>query len=340
MTSGATAWVRLSLGLVAFAAIVVRCPVALGVDAMREGEKRKSVSAAQECSDRLNACARKEAIAVTVRVEPSVPVRVKAHSGAVGDEDVVVGGVSSGLEFRFSRDTGRIQFFANWHANDQCYGEDAPLYDRPTQPAWSKEKVKRVADAWVTALLGSFPKDLALQEIAYDHPYMETPKYCVGTWTVNYARVDDDGHPFREDGVIVQIVERYGPYTIGVQMDSRFEKPRGELLSQEQAITKSGAFAERILRSEVAKRHLHGYVFTGQKTAEMAVVNPNKILEVNDIHEMIDMRRGREARLAWEIRYRLIHKNRKKPGDCVPVEGELSVWIDATTGKFLGGDYR
>lgn len=306
---------------------ILGCHTALAGSPVPEVERQKLESIAEKARERLNACFKKEGIAFSVRAESPLPSRSELESRWT-TRQVVLGGTRSGVEFDFCAQTARITAFFHWWANEQCFGKKAPLYDQPTRPTWTEEKAKHVAHESIAALLGSFPNNLLVKKASYDHVFMESPKYYVGNWTVLYTRVDKAGHPFQNDGAVVNISEQYGPFSIGVQRDSKYAEPEAKLISHEEAIAKSDEFARRIAQLDIGKAWFQGYAFTGEKVGRLLIVNPNRILEAKD-YDGIRAGQSRVARLAWEVRHKLVHKGPSTPGVTVPEKGEICVWIDA-----------
>ncbi len=328
---------RTLLGALLLAGAVVRCPTASGEAPLAEPERRRLESVAVEACERISAFLKEEGFPATLQAKSPLPVRTRERAAGPEWRGIEFGGTTSGVEVDFSA-AARIRGFFNWAAIHNSFGKDARVYDGPSKPTWSEEKAKRVAQDSVAALLGKFPENVTFKKAAYEHSHEPAPnKFKVGEWRVVYNRVDKAGHAFQIDCVAVSVSEQYGPLSIGVNLQSEYIEPQGKLLSQEEAIGKSLPFAQRMADSPMGRGWFRSHALTGEKTAEMLIVNPNRFLSAKSDTEAFQ--RSRVARLAWEVKWEVAYVGPKQAAVAKP-KGEIVVWIDAATGEYLGGDLK
>lgn len=323
--------------LVAWVCVVVAaCPTALPEEAPSQDAVQKLQRGAETIRLRLNACLRKEQIEFPVRGKMPLPVHLMPRRAATGPR-TILGGTQSGVEFAFCADTERIKAFFHWSAAEQAFGAGAPRFEGPPEAQWSKERAVHVGAEILTAILGAFPNNVALGKVEHVYPVRESPQYYAGVWQITYVRIDDRGNRFENDGITLEILEQYGPYIVGVNMESEYSEPPRQPIPKEDAIAASRPFANRLARSDLARSWYGQFALTGNATAKMLIVNPNALLKAKSADD-IRAQESSIARLAWQVSHEIVLNDTRLADEGAERKANLLIWIDATTGACLGGD--
>jgi len=310
---------------------------ATAADDVSEQQQRASARAGQ-LRERLVVLTRKEGFDTILRPVSQLPVKIDDANSAQESRMLLLGNESSEIAFAFSAKTGHLNSFFNWYAAHQCSGKGAPLYEQPTKPKWSKEEAERIAKECVTALLDVIPPNVVVGSVEYLHPFREMPKYYVGEWYIQLTRVDANGHPFDEDGITVILAEKHGLIAVGMHMESEYAEVSVDPIAEKRAVSISEGFAKKMLVWKPEKSYYLEHELSGEHHARLFIVRPNYILKYASIADAVAAQ-TRVARLAWEVRHMLVRRDAKSR-EAIPTNREVFVWIDATTGDYLGGDFK
>ncbi len=311
---------------------------ALATDDVPQHVREKAFVQADQLRERLVVLTRKEGFETILKPVSQLPVRIDDGDSASESRLLLLGNEASEIAFAFSAQSSHLRSFFNWYAAHQCSGKDAPLYDEPTKPKWSKKDAERIAQECVTALLDVIPPNVVVGSVEYLHPFREMPKYYIGQWYIQLTRVDGKGHPFDEDGITVILSEKHGLIAVGVHMDSEYAEVSTEPISEKRAVSISEGFARKMLVWKPEKSYYLDHELSGEHHARLFIVKPNYILKYESIADAVAAQ-TRVARLAWEVRHTLVRHDAKSR-EAIPTNREVFVWIDATTGDYLGGDFK
>jgi hypothetical protein len=202
---------------------------------------------------------------------------------------------------------------------------DSELYNSEPVPTWTPVQVAEEAKPWVQAFLGYFPKNLGTPVTQFGSDKRDAKRYYGGEWDILWPRVDAQGHRFERDDLVVNISEKLGLTLCGLHFDSTYQEATGKLISRDDALAAARAPAEALLAKALGEL---GSTL-GSPKADLFIVNPNNIFQIDDMsHLVIDP----NARLAWRVEYTLGGSQTFMPYHSVVVR------IDAQTGKVLGGE--
>jgi len=239
------------------------------------------------------------------------------------------------IEVRSLKETGDLTFFWDYRVFERAIGKNSPLYDPPPKPNWTREKAISVATEYLHAVLGGPPaEELQVVQAHYGHPFAEREKHYAGVWHVRWARTSKSGYLYDNDWVFVKVFEESGPFVARIVLPSRLEHEPRQLIDKSRAVRESEGRVLEIMTCKMARRELYGQVIKGEPTASLKIVNPNNVLQMEDIHEFA-FRRTSKARMAWVVEYATC---REVPG-LAPLRARVRVFIDAENGSFLGGDF-
>jgi hypothetical protein len=293
-------------------------------------EKDGYFEAARAAATRINQYLETNGFPSRVTVPSDLPVEYSLD-GRYGERVAILDKRNSPVEFRFSLTSKEILRFTNY----TVYGTNERLYKEKPQPTWPTEKAVSVAEGFVRALLGEFPKSLSLVKAEYYWPTRNPPYYYEGEWFLEWARRDSEGHLFAGDRVIVRIIEAQGPYLASIELVSNYEEKGLKPIAKETAIEKALPAAKEIMNCPAVGGWFAGLSITGAPLAELRIVNPNHITHAKSLEEI--GHGDQKARLAWVVTYPVKYAGPPQSGP-VPTSGDVEVWIDAETGEFLGGD--
>ena len=114
-----------------------------------------------------------------------------------------------------------------------------------------------------------------------------------------------------------------------IALPSRYEERPVTAIEESAAIDKSRGYVDKIMRRWLPRQEIKG-----EPSASLRIVNPNRVLEMTDVHEFA-VRGDLNPRLAWVVEY---NTGREVPGHG-KIKSRVRVWIDAENGSFLGGDF-
>jgi len=256
------------------------------------------------------------------------------------NEVIEVGDSQSPAWIKILQNGESITFFLR---NDKA---STVLYDLPQTPKWSPDQAVLMAKEFVSAVIGHFPEEVAKPLVKMEaSPVLKreesrkyTQKHPDVTWRVIWPRVDSDGHPFGKDSINVQLNERTGLIAIGFNFFSNYVPPHKIILAQVDAQKAAVAYAKQIMEWGPAQARFVGYKLSDSLGAEMWIVNPNNIT-MQQSYEDLGTAHDLNARLAWIVKFKALQTGSREGTEATGA-GEISVWIDAENGKFLGGDFN
>lgn len=225
-------------------------------------------------------------------------------------------------------------------------------YIHKPEPKWTRDRTIQIAHDFIEACLGETPKNVGMpyqvdfeqRNLGFDKESRK-PLYGVPHWELFFPRVDKNGYKFQEEAINVEIFEDVGPTSLGVRMPSRYEEVPGEPLKQEKVMPEAMAYAKKLTnRSVLSGMFGGGTINETPLSAKLEIVKPTKIGERKNLEgDLTDV--DLNARLAWVICFewtkgKSVWSQLTGSGsNSVSNKGEIIVWIDAHTGKPLGGDY-
>jgi hypothetical protein len=235
--------------------------------------------------------------------------------------------------FEFRDAEGQLVSYQNRLADD--LPENKVLYDQPDQPKWSNEQAITIATAFEKIFVDTKGTLLGSPRAEYDHtvfvPSKSGLKSLLGSWRIAWPRIDSKGHIFYGDGITLQIQEGFAPIGVGISLSTPYVEEKEEPIKKADAIAK----AREALASKQVDHGFESYadgdslVENKVRSAELLIVLPPKDIKV------LDGPSTGIARLAWEIWFDPQHS--KKPTRSI-FDDSFAVWIDAYTGKVIGGD--
>ena len=164
-----------------------------------------------------------------------------------------------------------------------------------------------------------------------NYKYADTP-HVGAYWTVSFQRYTSHDVPVLGDHVLVKIDENYGLrcFVNDCQAELRLpadEKPR---VTSEEATKLAIPLSLRLKKDAPAFSAFYGGHELDPKPAavELLVVRPNDMLTCTDLH---DLKQETYGSLVWAVTFRLTDPEKKM------LPAPLSVFIDAVTGKCVGG---
>jgi hypothetical protein len=212
-------------------------------------------------------------------------------------------------------------------------------FDDILKQKWNSELAIKIATGFVECCLGKIPDNVGQAKVEFHQTLgtynKETQKvrYRVPYWWISFPRVDKNGYEFQMEYIDVEIYEDFGPTSIFVKMPSRYTLIDKKPLKQEQVVEKAVVYAYKLMKSKSV-----GGLFYGGKinevpaSAKLEIVKSNHLADLRDLPSSKDI--DLNARLAWVFWFEWTkddpHDSRKNGG--------IAVWIDAHTGKPLGGD--
>jgi hypothetical protein len=217
------------------------------------------------------------------------------------------------------------------------FTKESPLYDQPPKPAWTREQAVKIAKGFASAAFGSFPSNVGEPHINFAMQ-RELPKYRDGRWTVVWPRIDDKGHQFAQDVLVVQMEEKIGPYSASKNFISNYTSPETIKVTEEMAREKASKYGKEIMEWPPAQTRFAGFKLSDPIRIEMWVVNPNNITAQQN-YEDLGTAHDINARLAWVIKFNAVYSGSSEDKE-LPGDSKISVWIDAENGNFLGGDFN
>ncbi len=239
---------------------------------------------------------------------------------------------SNDQEFKLREDNGRLSTYEN--RVFEKLPETQALFDPPDQPTWSKEQAIAVAAKFLP--LFADPKDtrFGAPTADYDHTgavlSKETKsgtKTYLGSWYVQWTRVDSRGHPFRGDGVRIVFHEGFGPSGVGINLSTPYQEYPSEPIAPSKAV----ADAYETLAG-------HWYQFGAGKYADWPVRYTLLMIvlpQIKGVYSESGLPATADAgRLAWEI---TLENPDLSESSSSPFRF-IYIWIDAHTGTFLGND--
>lgn len=251
----------------------------------------------------------------------------------------VLGGSNSPVEIRIEVDTGQIVMLTNRLVYDVIYSEKQGAgTTRTVGPTWSQEKVVTFAHAYVEQLLGAFPDSLQLLAAEFMQEHSETSSEA-GYWYISWSRTDSKGRLFSNDGVTLLFSEKYGPRMTRVMLSSRYVERDFTLIPKVLAIARAKYYASRLKSWGPAGLVIQQPTLTGESVADLGIVNPRWLTQPQNNGDQGEAGRV-DARLAWVVVYKASYENSSIENKAVQTEGAIIVWIDAQTGRFLGGDFQ
>jgi hypothetical protein len=216
---------------------------------------------------------------------------------------------------------------------NRLYGSKAPLYEKPFVPEWTKNEAIQEGTKALDALGSRLKIKLATEVGArYDqHPL--NGKYQPGIWMLHWCRVDDQGNPFRDDGVTMEIPESYHPLWVKVEQSSAYAEVSGAPFSRKDAFAKIKSKIESQeswdgFESKIEPwRQAYGWTDTSNYSESLIIVHPN--------HDM-----AAPARLAWDFWFYHHPEGTIADPPHAPFHYHFAVeyWLDAHTGSIIGED--
>jgi hypothetical protein len=206
----------------------------------------------------------------------------------------------------------------------------APLYDIQDQPKWTADQAIAKGEKVLSALVDRTRFHFAHPSAKYIHT-QNGGKYYVGQWEINWRRTDSKGHLFDAlQGVDVYVAESEGPFQGGADLSAKYVEPSGEPLKAADVQDKAWKAAQAAVVWGPVKSVLEPEAHLEPKpfSAKLQIVMPNHMGQGDAISTHPDL----NARLAWVFWYEWKFDNNPKQRQSV------GVWIDAYTGKVLGGD--
>jgi len=211
-------------------------------------------------------------------------------------------------------------------------------FDEPQEQRWTSEKATDIASNFALEVLGRLSESFGPAKYEFDRystysQKTKTKRYRVPYWRVQFPRIDSKGYEFQMEYLEIQIYENAGPISLFVKMSSRYEQEEGEPLNQEQVMKIALDYAQELRkRGPVAGMFRGGQIIVKPASAKLEIVKPNHLADLSELptSKVIDL----NARLAWVIWFEW---SKNDPSDARK-KGGIGVWIDAHTGKPLGGD--
>jgi hypothetical protein len=232
--------------------------------------------------------------------------------------------------------SGTIITFSNWDVFHAAYGPKAPLYAQHLPAQWTQahaiEVASKFADIFIKPWGSRLGKPIAFFNWPhgdYD-PVTHTPKTCIGQWTVKWRRITPSGLSFDSDIVMVTLTEQYGPDGISIGFSSDYDDVPITPIAQDKALIEARKGLDKILGWGPAKSWLPNAEVRGQPKSELLIVQPNDLLAQKSFDDLAGSGQIK-ARLAWVVTYHV-----SSPTD-PNINGNVSVYIDAHDGSFLGG---
>ncbi|NJK93458.1 MAG: hypothetical protein HC904_17575 [Blastochloris sp.] len=212
-------------------------------------------------------------------------------------------------------------------------------FDDPPEQKWTSESAVGYGHGFARACLGEMPENLGPAKFEFYRQRgtynKETNKvrYRIPYWQVEYPRIDKNGYEFQAEYISIKLFEEMGPYSLHVKMYSSYKQVEGEPLKQEKVMKAALAYAgEMMKRGAVVGLFRGGKINEAPASAKLEIVKPNRLADLSDLPASKDI--DLNARLAWVIWFEWTNLNPKDARQ----KGGLAVWIDAHTGKPLGGD--
>jgi hypothetical protein len=232
--------------------------------------------------------------------------------------------------FTFLVNDNRLITFMNRILMDSLFGAGiGRLYDKDKRPpaAWTKERAIEEANKFLP-LFNNRP------DILFDKPdarfgyfSQQMDKYYVGNWEIDWNRTDKKGHAFYPpESIRMQIAEAVGLLLVDIHIPSTYVEVPGKELTEREAYKEAMKYAAATaawpaLQFSAGKLDLN-------TRGEEIIVRPNHLLQNNSLPLPHDL----NARLAWMFWFSWHTADKLGQGQAI------SVWIDAHTGEYLGGD--
>ena len=256
---------------------------------------------------------------------PEHPAKIEAHPNEYGIDPGPTFIVSDGIsrKWTFLQSNGFLTKYTNHRLFDLLFESYSPAFDRPDTPKWTKEHAIQVGSAFVKALASQIKVKLGEGNAKFDQQ-QSNGRYHVGHWMIWWPRVDSEGHPFSNDGIIMEIPEGYGPMFVQIKQETVFYEERGESIQMKEALKRA--------RSKIANDQSWDRlksIFLGPTSTGWTDPNPtNAYLQIVTPRT----RKNASGRLAWVFWF----KQHYQP--TVNTHYPISFWIDAYTGRWIGGD--
>jgi len=238
-------------------------------------------------------------------------------------------------------------------------------YIVPPKATWSAARAAQEARFWYEAVIGPLPANIGKPKAEYSDNY-NGGKYNDGEWTVDWPRVDAQGHRFEIDHVTCIMDEKNGMSFLSCYLASSYTEGQKVVVKPGDAAASARPQAKRLMQllftnpmvlpvimpgttggpgwldwqgwvdwwnngSSGGKTSLwswlKGYSVTQVGAPDLRIVNPNHVLNSKTLTEM--PYGDIVARLAWVVTFRVT-----KPSG---VSGLVEIWIDTETGEILGG---
>lgn len=252
------------------------------------------------------------------------------------------------LWIQFQPSSGRIVKCFNSKLDNSLTSINATTFrefDEQPKPKWTPDYAEKLARGFVVACCGEFSKNVGkphvwfYQQKGTYNDKTKKARYRVPYWWVTFPRIDKDGYEFEEERIEVYVFEDAGPYFLQVIMPSRYDEVKGKTLTLEQATPLAVAHAHELMnRGGLSEMFKNGTIKETPVTGngrnmdpKLEIVKPNHIIDLPGFPSMKDI--DIHARLAWVLWFDWTSTDPTS----LQKRGVLCVWVDAHTGKLLGG---
>jgi len=242
------------------------------------------------------------------------------------------------LEAKVLAKSGRVVSFANFAAFHEAYGVRAHLYSEKPAPKWTKDKAVEMASKFAAIFVQPWGNQLGKPNATFDWQFTafdkatHSIKFKEGEWSITLRRVTASGIPFLTDGVQMGLSENYGPSIVNVFFRAQYNGEDDHItpLAKDKTLIEAYKGLARLLASPSGKSWLPGGQSKGNPEMALYIVCPNDLQTNKSMLDMVYAQQGK-GRLAWVVTYAVY--NPSTPA----VTDQVSVYIDAKNGSFLGG---
>ena len=222
--------------------------------------------------------------------------------------------------FKFLQKDGSLTSFGNTDNYRRLFQVGALSYEKPVNPSWDKARAALVASKFLTVFQRELKIKLGEPFLRYEQ-HNTNNRYYAGQWNIFWPRVDSQGHAFEKDGVFMSLPEGFAPSAVLIAQSARFIERRGPPMAMDAAL----GYARRRISSEQWWDVFWSY-FPQYQPCGTTEIKPTRVyLQIIEPEH----KSARTSRLAWVFWFHHHYDHSHYP---------VSYWIDAYTGKYLGGD--
>lgn len=253
---------------------------------------------------------------------PGHPAKIEADPNEYGVDPgpTFIVNESTSYKLTFLQANGFLTKYANNQLFNRLYESHSPAFEKPSAPKWTKDQAIQVGNAFVNALAPQIKIQLGEGSARFDQR-QSNGTYQVGYWMIDWPRIDSKGHPFSDDGIIMEIPEGYGPLFVHIKQETLFNEERSESMQMSEALKRARSKITNDQSWDKLKSIFPGHISDGwtdpnPTNAYLEIVTPR-------------IRKNAVARLAWVFWFKQHDFHAHYP---------VSLWIDAYTGRWIGGD--